>query len=66
MKYNQSLKTYKIQYMHILEVGAIFFEFSLSIAYYYASINMMPSAIAKFFDVDIKEHLSGSIFCTHK
>ena len=59
MKYNPSLKTYKIKYMHILEVGAIFPKFTLSILYYYASINMMLSAIAKFFDVDIKDHLSG-------
>lgn len=49
-----------------MEVGAILFEFWLSIAYYDASNNMIASASVEFIDVDIKEHLSGYSFYTHK
>ena len=49
-----------------MEFGAFFFEFSLSIAYYDASNNMIASARIELLDVDKKEHLSGYSFCTHK
>ena len=49
-----------------MEVGAILFEFWLSIAYYDASNNMIARARIELLDVDKKEHLSGYSFCTHK
>ena len=49
-----------------MEVGAILFELWLSIAYNDASNNIIASARIELLDVDIKEHLSGYRFCTHK